>query len=168
MSYVTIDPVLIEVGEPTRKELFQGIKDNLDDHETRISTAENAVNVSREISFPISGNYSLNGVRVGAGYYKLISDIAVQAVKIHQFKAYTSGTTEFDVLYKRGVGSFTSIFSVRPTVTSANGDFYTSNNGTIVTQDLLVDDIIRVDITAVQTGGFETHSITLTIEYEVA
>lgn len=168
MAFVTIDPVLIEVGEPTRKELFQTIKDDLDDHESRISTAENSVNVSKEITFPIVGNYAFNGPKTAAAYYKLISDITVQAVKIHQFKAYTSGTTEFDVLYKRGVGAFTTIFTSRPTVTSANGDFYTSNNGIISTTDLLVNDIIRLDITSTQTGGFETHSITVTIEYEVA
>lgn len=167
MAFVTIDPLLIEVGEPTRKELFQGIKDNLDDLESRIVTAENAVNVNKEILFPIVGNYALTGIRLAAGYYKLTANITIQAVKIHQFKAYTSGTTEFDILYKRGGGAFTTIFSTKPTVTSANGDFYTSNNGVVSTTALLIDDIIRLDITAVQTGGFDVHSITVSIEHEV-
>ena len=37
MAFVTIPSTLIEVGKAVKKELFQTIKDNLDDHESRIS-----------------------------------------------------------------------------------------------------------------------------------
>lgn len=168
MAFVTINPALIEVGEPTRKELFQGIKDNLDDHESRISTAENAVNLPTKLDFEIIGNYYLSGIKTGLFYSKLITAITIQGVKLHQFKSFDSGTTEIDVLYKRGVDPFISIFSVRPTVTSANGDFYTSNNGIITNTDLLADDIIRIDLTATQSGGYDTHALTISLEYEVA
>ena len=38
MAYVTIPSTSIEVGDALKKELFDLIKDNLDDHETRIQT----------------------------------------------------------------------------------------------------------------------------------
>jgi hypothetical protein len=168
MAFITINPTMIEVGEPTRKELFQTIKDNLDDHEGRIAIAENAVNLAQTIDFELLGNYNFYSPIQGVLYKKLINNILVQGVKLHQFKAYTSGTTEIDILYKRGVNPFVSIFSIRPTVTAANGDFFTSNNGTVITPNLLADDILRLDITSSQSGGFDTHSLTVALEYEVA
>lgn len=167
MAFISIQQTMIEVGEPTRKELFQQLKDNLDDHESRLVIAENAVNTPQGIEFEIVGNYHLVGPVAGVLYKKIPSNILVQDVKIHQFKGYNAGTTEIDLLYKRGADPFVSIFSIKPTVTSANGDFYTSSNGAVSVTDLEADDILRLDITSVQTGGYDQHSLTIVLEYEV-
>jgi hypothetical protein len=165
MAFITINSAMIEVGEPTKKELFENIKDNFDDHEARISIAENAVNQVTPLYFDVYGNYGNYGAREGVFFYKLSNNIFVQSVKINQYKAGVSGTTTADVLYKRGSDPFVSLLSSLPTVTSANGDLYT-DNGILSEQDLEIDDWLRVDLTSTQVTGHDS-KISIVIEYEV-
>jgi hypothetical protein len=61
MSFITIPSSWLNVGEAIKKKIFTRIKDNLDDHETRLNAVEQGVNKVTIFNFEVIGyisNYS--------------------------------------------------------------------------------------------------------------
>ncbi len=56
------------------------------------------------------------------------------------------------------------MFSTKPSVTSASGDYAISTNAVLSVEDLLAADLIRVDLTATQ-GGTPS-GLSVFLEYE--
>lgn len=156
MAYVTIPSTSIEVGDALKKELFDLIKDNLDDHETRIQTLSGG---SGKISvfnddILIGGNALLTGVV----YYEAIQPFNVIEVSIQIFEKPPATTGSLTVDVKKNTdtndANFTTILTTQPTINIATDPDYTRDTGVINTgaQTLNTGDILRVDITALPTG----------------
>lgn len=164
MAYTAINSSEIATGEPVKAEVQTKIKDNFDDHESRIGTLESAINSFRPLEFVVKGMYS----KFGSGQTDVLFDrinfnLTLLAARLVIDKAGTAGTTEVDVYYKRGVGAWTSIFSTKPSVAFGAGDKGISTNAVLSTTALQAGDLLRMDITSTQTLG---NGFTLFLEYE--
>lgn len=166
MAFTTIPTSIIESGDPVKQELWDTyVKDNLDDHESRITGLEGGSNVVYGPHFwNVTGPYFAAVPLVNCGMIRLNFSLTVLAGRLLIKTAGSSGSTEIDILYKRGVSAFTSIFSTKPSVTSASGDYAISTNGILTVTSLLAGDILRMDITTTQGGTPE--GLVGILEYE--
>ena len=158
MAFATIPASSIEVGDPITKDLFDLVKDNLDDHETRVLALESGQSRIELINC-IFGNAvsasSFTGIfDVNAPQGLVITDCYVQIYE----KGSLAGFLEIDVKVNStpdDVG-MTSIFSTLPKITYASAsDYDKSTNQVFNTLQTTVaeGDNIRLDITQLPTGG---------------
>lgn len=167
MAFVAISNLDIAAAEPVKQELWQTVKDDLDDHESRIGNLELAVANFVPIEFHFNGLYwKYVTPQTAVMYDRLTFTINILAARLTIWKAGTSGTTEVDVLYKTGAGAFTSIFTTKPSVGFAAGDLAVSTNAVLTSTPITITagSFLRVDLTSAQSGG---DSATLQLEYEV-
>lgn len=164
MAFSTITTAQIASGEPTSQDLFQKVKNDFDDHESRLSTLETSSNLFAPFNFEIVGPYG-SGIAVDGLMHDVIRfNITVLNVLLFIHKAGVSGTTTIDVEYKRGVGAFTSILSAPLSVVYTSGDFFVAS-GTLSVTSLLANDIIRLNVDSAQVLG---QGFSVKLEYEVA
>lgn len=164
MAYTSITLAEIDPGKPTKSELFTKIKDNFDDHETRILSTEAFASSTVPITFDLVGPYWVGSTFTNVLQYVLTYNITVQAVRLYIDQAGTSGTTEIDIQYKRGVSAFATIFTTKPSVGFGAGNNATSTNAVLSVTALQTGDILRLDLTAVQANAFNAY---VRLEYEV-
>lgn len=154
MAYSTLNTTEIAAGQPTKQELFSKVKGNEDDHETRITALEAvAFGSLLPIHWEVTGDYSEYGARTGLAHFRVSSNITLNGARLLVHTVGTSGTTEIDVMYKRGVSAFATIFSTKPSVVYTAGDYTASTNAVFSVTSLQAGDILRLDITGVQSGG---------------
>jgi hypothetical protein len=155
MSFTVLPTSIIESGDPITEELWDTyVKDNFDNHESRIVGLEGGSNVVYPPYFwNVTGPYERSVPLVNCGIIRLNFNLTVLAGRLLIGTAGTSGTTQIDFLYKRGANPFTTIFSTKPSVSFASGDYFVSTNGIINFPTLLAGDIIRMDITTTQAGS---------------
>ncbi len=82
-------------------------------------------------------------------------NLTVTGVRIITDVAGSSGSTEIDIKFSRAGGAYTSIFSTKPLISYTAGNDAASTNAVLNATyvDLQTGDIIRLDITGVQTAG---------------
>jgi hypothetical protein len=152
VAFLTIPASTIESGDPVTQELFGFVKDNFDDHETRLLSLEGGGNTSYVPGhWNVQGHYGQVGTFEGVGLIRIPFNITVLGGRVLCNKVGSSGDTEIDFLYKRGAGAWTSIFSSKPSVNFGDGD-YSIGSGVLDETSLLIGDLLRMDITAVQGG----------------
>jgi hypothetical protein len=169
MSYTAITTGEIASGEPVKADTQTKIKDNFEDHESRIQTIETGAGTTYPpMTFRINGPYGLYSS--GSPFTDITRtttnfNITITGVRVLIDTAGSSGTTEVDVLFKRGAGSWTSILTTKPSAGYASGNNYASTNGVVnaTYADLLAGDLIRLDITSVQAGA--ASGFTVRIDY---
>lgn len=156
MAYVTIDPDTIKVGDPIKKELLDLLKDNLDDHETRLQTLSGG---SGKISlFNEDFIIGVGGSLTGVLYYEVIQDCIITEGAIQLFAKTPATTGSLTVDVKKNTttnpSGFNSVFSSAPTINVATAADYDRATGTInpAAQALVVGDILKVDITSLPDG----------------
>ncbi len=158
MAYIPITTGEIATGEPISQPLLEKIKDNFTDLAERMLDAETGVNVSYP---PIILSYDGH---VGSGitlpWDSVIKtvvafNITVTGIRLYINSAGTAGTTEVDILYKRGVGSWTSLLDTKPSVAFGAGDDAVSTNAILDPAEVNLEggDLLRLDIESAQTGG---------------
>lgn len=162
MSFITLTEEQIATGEPTAQELFRKIKDNDDDHESRLGTVEGAVNSYPPIRFGVT-DYAHATPVTEVDIERIPFDLVILGARLLVMDAGSSGTLEVDVQYKRGVGAWTSIFSTHPSVSYTDGDYALSTNAVISTPQLLLGDLVRLDILTPQIGN---RQFSLLLEFE--
>lgn len=168
MAFTPIGSTEIESGKPVTTSTQGKIKDNFDDHEERISVIESGTATTYPpLIFRVSGNYSVAGAVDGVLKTTTNFPIQVTGVRLLIDTAGSGGTTEIDVKYKRGVAAYTSILTTKPSVASSSGNDALSSNGVVnPSHDTLqAGDIIRLDLTSVQTNGV---GFTVRIDYSGA
>jgi hypothetical protein len=152
MSFVPLTTGEIATGEPVTTATATKIKDNFDDHEERLQVAELSSASYPPIIFRVNGYYN-----VVSSLLKTTNnfDLTILGARILIDIAGTSGITEIDLLRKRGVGAWESIFTTQPTVAFGAGDNSLSTDTILdpTKVDLEVGDILRLDITSAQVGG---------------
>lgn len=149
MSFSTIQTAIIAAGQAVKQELFTFIKDNFDDHESRITTTEAAIGRLPPITFNVIGTLYAPLAMDEALIYRVESDLRVTAARLLVKQCGSSGSVQVDVEYKRGVGSWTSILSSVISASYTAGD-YSVTTGTLSVQDFLAGDLIRLNIDSVQ------------------
>lgn len=152
MSYTSITSGEIQSGQPVATTTQTKIKTNLDDHETRILSLEASSAVYPPIIFRVNGFYMpVNGVLKTTANFSL----NITGVWLIIDQAGSNNSTQIDIKRKRGAGAYESILSTLPSVPYIAGNDARSTNGVLdpTKVDIQVGDILRLDISAVQTDG---------------
>jgi hypothetical protein len=160
MPFVTINPAAIEVGDPVTADLLTKIKNNEDDHETRIDSLE-ATNKKIEVFKYLILNGSSFSTATGLDHYRAEDSFTVTKVAIQIFEknGVSSGSLEIDV--KKSVtnlngASFSTIMTTKPSINFATAsDYDESTNQVINTLNASVTagQYLRLDITSTPSGA---------------
>jgi hypothetical protein len=156
MAFTTLTSEEIASGKPVANTLTQKIKDNFDNHEERIVDLESGTNtVYPPLIFRCNGYYG--GYTTLDAFLKttINFNITITGIRLLIDTAGSAGTTEVDVKYKRGGGSYTSVLSTKPSVGYASGNDALSTNAVLDSGevDLQAGDILALYLTSVQTDG---------------
>lgn len=171
MAFNPITGEEITTGQPVQSKTMETVKDNFESLDSRVTSLEGGGNtVYPPIIMSLNGTYGEPGdfdvTLHGTGVLKttLNFPITVTGVRLLIDKAGTSGTTEIDLKFKRGAGTYTSIFSTRPSVVYSAGDDSISTNAVVSMgyNTLAAGDILRLDVTAVQNRA---ETLTVRIDY---
>lgn len=149
MSFSTLASALIAAGKAVKQEIFTTIKGDLDDHESRLITAEAAIGRLPPISFNVVGALNSPLTMDGALVYRVEANLRVTAARLLIKTAGASGSVTVDVEYKRGAGSWTSILASTISASYTLGDLALVS-GTLSIQDFMAGDLLRLNIDAVQ------------------
>lgn len=156
MSFVTLTPEEIASGTPVRSDTHTKIKENFDDHESRLQSLEGGADTTYPpLILRVNGPYGYLTAKDDVLRTTTNFPITITGCRLLIDTAGTAGTTEIDVKYKRGGGAWTSIMTTKPSVSYTLGSNYTSTNGIVnpTQADLQAGDLIRLDITSIQTSG---------------
>lgn len=162
--FTTITLAQIAAGEPTAQELFTKIKNNDDDFDSRLNVVEGAINTFPPIRFGVI-NYIANLPATEVDVERIPYNITLLSGRILVFDAGSSGTLSVDLEYKRGVGAWTTIFSVTPSVAYTAGNYALSSDGVIAVPSLLLGDLLRLNINSGQVGN---RAFSVLVDYERA
>jgi hypothetical protein len=150
MSFTSIPSAIIAAGQAIKQELLSFIKDGLDDHESRLSVVEGSSGRLPPISFDVVGSLNSPLTMTGALIYRVEANLTVTAARLLVKTAGSSGSVAVDVEYSRNNGStWTSILSAPISAANTLGN-YALVSGTLVFQNFLAGDLIRLDINSVQ------------------
>jgi len=167
MAFITIATDQIEAGDPVTQELWTKTKDNFDDHEARLTVVEAGFQKFLPIRFICIAAHYKTGSETGLAFVRVPFDITITNGSLFLIDSGTSGTLTVDVQASAaGGGAFSSIFTVKPTLTSAAADFAV-NSGTLdgTKTSRIAGDILRFDVSSYQVGNFEFQTL---IDFETA
>lgn len=161
MSFTTIPLTDIDVGQPTKASLFLTIKDDLDDHETRINSLEAGVNKVSIFNGEVIGYISHYSVAqlVGIGTYRSTSNIIITEAKIilinsSQSPSISSSGGRLEINLDRSTDNgvtWSTILKTRPSIEA--GTYATGSTSGLVAfttggELLNLNDLLRVSITS--------------------
>lgn len=155
MSYTSISASDLTPGKPVKAEVFDLVRTNLDDLDSRVSSVEAATVNIHPLEFNVFGKYHLRDApQVLPVYVRAAFDLTITGCQILLFDDGTSGTLEIDIQKKSGVGAFTSIFTTKPSIVSGSGDFTLSTNAVLSGSQTscVAGDIFRLHITSNMAG----------------
>lgn len=159
MPFSTISSLAIAVGSAIKKELWDKVKDNFDDHETRINSVETIQKKVSVMKFDFRNAASIistNGV-----YYWESEDtftLTSAFLRIYEVGSLT-GDLEIDI--KRSTtdlddSSFFTIFTTRPSIDFSTASDYDESINQVFDPgqiDISPGDFLRLDITSFPSGG---------------
>jgi hypothetical protein len=153
MSFTAITTGEIVSGQPVSSTTQTKIKTNFDDHETRIGSIESGSSVAYPpLILRLGGSYMVksNVLKTTCNFNLLVNGCRLIIDHCGQL-----GTTQVDIKFKRGAGSWTSILTTQPSLAYTAGDDSVSTNAVLnpTYSTLQAGDLIRLDITAAQTDG---------------
>ena len=171
MAFTVINSGEIESGDAVTEELFGKVKDNFDDHESRIVGLEGGSAVFYPFWFWHGFGYYKNSSGFTSdernlGLIVVPFNVDVLAARVMVHIAGSSGSTEIDIKYKRGAGAWTSIFSTRPSVAFGAGNFVRSSNAVVSVPNLLASDLLRAELVSVQGGTPGPKDLTIELNFE--
>ena len=158
MAFVTIPSNAIDVGDPITKDLWDKVKENLDDLNSRTTSVEASQN-----QILIWSDQVLNAATITTGTgidsYKAPFNLTITdaSVQIYE-KGLLTGAIEIDFKVNTTPDDtgMTSIFTTRPKVTLAGAsDYDTSTNQVLdaTKTSIAAGSFIRFDVTEFPTGG---------------
>lgn len=157
MAFQVININEIEVGDPIKAELFNKIKNSLDDLDSRTTNVE--AGVGKVIVFDyLVGNANTAATITGIVDFEAYSDFTLTyaAVQIYE-KGSLTGNLEIDVKLSTtdlDDGSFNSVFSTLPSIDySTASDYDKSTNAVFSTTTISTGDYLRLDITELPSNG---------------
>jgi hypothetical protein len=159
MAFVTINPLSIEVGDPIKAELFDLIKSNSDDHESRINSLETTAKRIELIEFQVSNASSASSF-TGMYYLPINDTLTITNAFVTIFeKGSLTGNLEIDI--KRSTTnlddtSFTSIFTTKPKIVFSTASDYEISSNQVFSPSIInlsPGDYLRLDVTELPTNG---------------
>lgn len=160
MAFTTIPSTWIEVGKAIKKRLFTRIKDNLDDHETRINGLEAGANKVELFNFEVMGyinNYTAAEL-TQIGTFRAPSDTTITEAKLILMNgssspfSSTAGVLSIDLQKSTDGGvTWNTIMASQPQIpdgVNATGTESGIFNFVVGGEDILQDEIIRVNVTS--------------------
>lgn len=159
MAFQVINSNEIDVGDPIRKELWDKVKNSLDDLDERTNELESGASKISVFKFPVLNAASANTF-TGLAYYIADENFTLTSASITIFeKGSLTGALEIDVEISTtnlAAASFSSVFTTRPKITwSTATDYATSTNQVFDNTKIAVSvgDILRFDITEMPSSG---------------
>lgn len=159
MPFITIPTSIISVGKAIKREIFQIVKDDLDDHEARLNQLETTSPKIEPFKF-LMLNGSVFSTATGIAYYEADTNFILTDAFIRIFeKGSLSGTIQIDIKKSTtdlAPASFTSVFTTRPSITFASVGNYAQSTNQVFDPtkiQILQGDYLRLDITQAPTNG---------------
>ena len=138
------------VGDPITADDWALIKSNFDDHETRIAAGD--VPVVTVFNGKVFLN-TLDPDLTGKDYFTVIQNITITSCYIQIFtKGTSTGALEIDLLKAPSLGgSYTSIFTTKPSLTMASASNYDKSTNQVFDTNAacVAGEVIRLDLTQV-------------------
>ena len=162
MAYISISNLLIQVGKPVIKTLWDLVKGDLDDHESRIAGVEQGatkIEIWNDLSRVRQNAASLTGFDI----YRAVANMQLIEARVAIFEiGIATGIIEFDIQKAPTLdfAASVSVFTTKPSLDMAvASDFDQSVNAVfdINQQNILKDGRLRLDITSlpVNMSSFE-------------
>jgi hypothetical protein len=159
MAFSTIISTTIQVGKAIKKELFDLIKGNFDDHETRINSLETGAAVKNIFEFLVF-NASSASTLTGLYYYEAIQDFTLTDgfIRIFETGALT-GTLEVDIEVSTtdlDDTSFSSVFTTAPEIDFATASDYDASTNQVFNPtkvDIVKGNFLRINVLSMPTNG---------------
>lgn len=161
MAFTSISSSLIAVGKAITASLFSTVKDNFDDHESRIASVEAAANKVVFYSEIVRNAATLSGggTVTGLDVYRVQSGIDITDCKVFIFeKGSLTGNLEVDVKVSSSADftSAVSVFTTKPKIDYSTASSYDESNNAVldgVNKILTEGKYIRLDVTELPSGG---------------
>lgn len=160
MAFATIPSGKIDVGDPITKDLWDAVKDNFDDHESRVNALEGGANKIVVFDFLVfnAAQYVSASTLEGIAIWRSPASFTLTAAQISNLTAGTSGTIEYDVKKSTTLGGvFTTVFSTKPSVAFGAGNDATSTNAVFSTTAVAQGDWLQLDISSFQSPQRRFH-----------
>lgn len=142
------------MGVALKQNLFQKIKDNFDNHETRLASVEASAS-KIEVINAIVYNGQAAGTTTGLYIYRAAEAFTLNDAKVAIFDvsgaSFSSGNIEFDIK-KASSPDFTSavsVFTTKPSLAYTASSYTESSNAVFdaTNADVSAGDYLRLDIT---------------------
>jgi hypothetical protein len=156
MAYTSISSAAIQVGKAIKKNLWELVKSNLDDHESRISAVETigtVLDIIDETFYSATAAASLTGMY----FYKAKQGIRITKLEIQIYEkgAIASGSLTVDLKKSSSLNpvGFASIMTTQATIDFSTANDFDLNAGVInsTLNELAVNEYLRLDVTALPT-----------------
>jgi hypothetical protein len=161
MAFITIPSTWIQIGTAIKKQLFDRIKDNFDNHETRLAGVEAGISKVELFNFEVAGyitNYTIAEL-TGIGTFKANSNLTITEAKIilinGPFSPISSGLNgAIEIDLQRSVDNgltWNSIFLVRPIIedgVNTTGSMSQTPTFIVGSESITQGDLVRLSITA--------------------
>jgi hypothetical protein len=157
MTYTTIPSGWVDIGDPVKKELFDLIKADLDDLDTRTQLVE-AASADRDVfnkdvilssAFTTLTNLWVQEINTAT----TLSECVIQIYA----KGSLTGTLEIDFLKSSTLdGTYTSVFTTKPSYNIGAGSSYGKSSNAVFNssyQDIAAGNYLKLSITSMPTGA---------------
>lgn len=157
--FSTISSLAITVGSAIRKELFDKIKNNFDDHETRINSLEVIQKKVPVMKFDFRNSSSFL-TATGVYYWESDDDFTITDAYLRIYeKGSLTGFLEVDI--KKSTtdldsASFFTVFTTKPKITLASASDYDASTNQVFDPGQITvakGDFLRLDITQYPSNG---------------
>jgi len=159
MAFTTFDSAKLKVGDPITKELWDLLKSNFDDHETRL----NSLSTSGGTVFILNGDVDLSGFSISSPdifYYKARQDFSINDFRIQLFtkQSVVSGNLVMDLQKSIDTNdaNFSTVLTTPISFNFASDADYSIKVALIDTgaNAVLTSGVLRLKITNIPTGFF--------------
>lgn len=159
MAFTSISSLAIAVGAAIKKELWDLVKNNMDDHETRLNLVETSAQKVDVFDLDFT-NSNVFSTGTGMIYFRAKSSFTLTNAFATIFEVGSNtGFFEFDI--KKSTTdlddtSFASIFTTKPKITFATANDYDETTNQVFDAgeiDIVDGDYLRLDITQMPSTG---------------
>ena len=153
MAFVTIPSGDIDVGDPLKKDLFDKIKSNEDDLDSRVTSLEGGAGKVEVFNFPVV-NASSASTLTGLSYWRASAAFTLIDAKVAIFeKGSLTGTLEMDIKKNTSLDAvgMTTVFTTKPSIAIAGASDYDESTNAVFDSgqiSVAVGDYLRLDMTA--------------------
>lgn len=159
MAFTSFSAAALAVGKSLKKELWDLVKSNFDDHESRILSVEVASSLITIFDETVYNGSSNAASFTNLLLYKATVPITITRVQLQIFEkgAITSGLLTLDCKKSSTLNQagFATILTTQASIDFATDPDFTEDNAVIngALNDLAVDDFLKVDITGLPSAA---------------